>query len=292
MAIFVILRASFAARRGALDVGPEDDLGPTELLLPEIPPARSAPERIDRFFDRLILETGLGINPLQALGFIVLGGAIGAATATLFRNDPLVTAFGLIIGMLVPFSYFTIQRYRYRLKIQDQLPDAVFLIARSLRAGQNLDQALATVARYGTPPLSREFHWVVEQSSLGLHVSTALQAMARRIRISDFNIFVTAISLYRTLGGNLAELLDRVAISIRDRNQFRGYFRAATALGRITGFAIALAPLIILVAYAIWQPDFITLLTSTPAGIKALSIAALLEIIGIIWLYLILRIEY
>ena len=290
MGAFALVRTVIHSRRSELP--PLDDEGPSGLVLPELPQARTPRERLDQLFDRLILDTGMRIDSAQAIAIMALGGVIGAGIPLLFRDDLILAAAGLIVGVLVPYAFFTIQRARYRRRIQDQLPDAVFLIARSLRAGQNLEQSMATVARYGTQPLAREFRWVVEQTDLGLNVSVALQGMARRLGVTDFNIFVTAVSLYRNLGGNLAMLLERVATSIRDRNQFRGYFRAATALGRITGFVIALAPLVILAAYSIWQPEFVQRLTSTAPGIRALTVAVLLEIIGVIWLYLILRIDY
>jgi tight adherence protein B len=188
--------------------------------------------------------------------------------------------------------YFLFQRLRYRWKVQSQLPDSFFLMARSLRAGQNLEQAMATVGNYGTQPLAGEFKRVVDQIDLGLSPPAALQGMAKRLNQQDFDTFVTAVSLHRHSGGNLAMLLEKVANATRDRTQFRGYFRAATALARITGFAIAAAPILLLIGYAIWQPEFIDRFTSSVTGIRLLTIAAILEVIGIIWMFSLLRVEY
>jgi len=116
--------------------------------------------------------------------------------------------------------------------------------------------------------------------------------MARRVRLTDFDVFVTIVTLHRTMGGNLAHLLDRVASTTRDRNLFRGYFMAATALGRTTAFVIAAAAPLIFVGYAIWQPNFINYFTESAIGLRALGSALILEVVGAVWLFLLLRIDY
>jgi len=248
--------------------------------------------KIDRGFDSLIGETGLGINTAQGLGVIALCAVIGGGIPLLLRGDPLLTAVGLLLGVLLPLVYFAFHRSRFRQKVQDQLPDAVFLLSRSLKSGMNLEGSLRTAAEYGTQPLAGEFKRVTDRIELGLHPAAALEGMARRLRMTDFNILVTAVTLHRQVGGNLAHLLERVAAAIRDRNLFRGYFRAATALARVTGFAVAAAPVVLLVGYALWQPDFLDRFTSSALGVRLLIIALVLEIIGIIWMALLLRNDY
>src|SRR5262249_8872282 len=156
----------------------------------------------------------------------------------LWRQDLALVAAGLVAGHVMPFIAYLVLRARQRQKLQQQLPDALFLLARSLRAGLSLEQAMTTVGQHGTKPLGGEFRRSPDQVRLGLPVTTALQSMADRLRLLDFNVFVTAVTLHRTMGGNLTVLLDRVATAIRDRNLFRGYFRAATALGRVTAFVV------------------------------------------------------
>jgi tight adherence protein B len=263
-------------------------------LLSAVEPAEptTLPGRIDRGFDELIGETGLGISTAQALGVIALGAVIGAGLPLLLRGDLLLAAVGLLLGVLLPMAYFAFHRSRYRQSIQDQLPDAVFLLSRSLKSGMNLEGSLRTASEFGTQPLAGEFKRVTDRIKLGLHPAAALDGMARRLRMTDFNILVTAVTLHRQVGGNLAHLLERVAAAIRDRNLFRGYFRAATALARVTGFAVAAAPVVLLVGYALWQPDFIDRFTTSALGVRLLVIALVLEIIGIIWMALLLRNDY
>jgi tight adherence protein B len=289
--VFAIIRSTLDAgvRRRKRALG-DDDI--SLLAAPEPPAPKNPMQRIDRSFERLVTETGWDITVSQALGSMALLAAMLGGAAFLIRGDFALTALGVLGGILIPLAVLAIRRIQYRWQVQDQLPDAFFLLSRSLRAGLNAEQSMATVATYGTQPLAGEFKRVVDQTDLGLSVPAALQGMARRLNLEDFNILVTAMTLHRSVGGNLANLCDRVATSTRDRNQFRGYFRAATALARITGFAIAAAPILLVIGYAIWQPDFIERFTTSSMGLRMLAMAAILEIVGIIWMIALLRTDY
>lgn len=289
--VFALLRSLFdaAGSRKRSSAGDEDI---SLLAAAEPPPPRNALERIDRDFEKLVVETGWDITVSQALGSMALLATLLGGATFLLRGDFALTALGVLVGVLIPVAVLAIRRVQYRWQVQDQLPDSFFLMARSLRAGLNAEQAMGTVATYGTQPIAGEFKRVVDQTELGLSVPAALQGMARRLNLADFNTLVTAVTLHRTVGGNLATLCDKVATAARDRNQFRGYFRAATALARITGFAIAIAPILLLIGYAIWQPDFIERFTTSSIGIRMLVVAVILEIVGIIWMISLLRTDY
>ncbi len=289
--IFAMMRGFVDARQARRQSAEGDD-GISLLKAADQHDPRTLSGRIDRDFDTMIAQTGLGITTYQAMGIIALSAVILGGLPILWRNDWLLASFGVLFGVILPLAIFALCRIQYRWKIQNQLPDAFFLMSRSLKAGLNIEQSMGTVASYGTEPLAGEFKRVVDQTSLGLAVPVAVKGMARRIDLPDFDAFVTAVTLHRTVGGNLATLLERVATAARDRTQFRGYFRSATALARITGFAIALAPIILLIVYAFWQPDFIERFTSSVLGTRMLLTAAVLEVVGIIWMLSLLRVEY
>jgi tight adherence protein B len=272
--------------------GPEEDDEAAGILLPQTQPATTFLGRMDEGFNLMIQRCGPGWTAPQALGTMLLMGLLLGGVPLIWNLDFITAAIGFFLGMALCLAYFLFLQSRWRLHVQDQLPDAFFLIARSLKAGLNLEQSLATVATHGTQPLAGEFKKVVEQVDLGLAVPVALQNMARRFELPDFNVFVTAVALHRTMGGNLALLLERVATGTRDRNLFRGYYRAATALGRITAVCIALAAPVLFAGYAFWQLDFVSRFTDTVQGFRALGAASILEIIGCVWLYLLLRIDY
>lgn len=290
--VFAILRAIVGAfqrrQRNYLD----DDSGISLLLPSDRRDGDGIASKVDRGFDDLVAQTGLRLSTGQALGIMALCAVVFGGLPILLRNDWVLSAIGVLAGILIPMAVFGIYRVQHRWVVLNQLPDAFFLMARSLRSGLNIEQSMGTVATYGTEPIASEFKRVCDQTELGLAVPVALQGMARRIDLPDFNAMVTAVTLHRTVGGNLALLLERVAAAARDRISFRGYFRAATALARITGFAIAMAPIILLVVYAIWQPDFIERFTSSVLGMRLLVTAAVLEIVGAIWMLSLLRVDY
>jgi tight adherence protein B len=288
---FLVIRAVVDHQRARRRV-PEDDEPLALLAPPPDPRTLSLTRRMDIAFEELIRESGTGWNVEQALALMSLAGVVVAGFLLLWRGDLWIVALGLLVGMAVPFAGYHMLRRRWRLRLQNQLPDAFFLLARSLRAGETLEQAMETVAMHGTRPLAGEFRRAVERIKLGLNVPAALQSMARRLRLADFNVFVTAVTLHRSIGGNLMVLLDRVAASTRDRNQFRGYVRAATALGRITGLFIAAAAPVLFIGYSVWQPDFVARFTQSAAGVRALVVAAVLEAVGAVWMYLLLRFDY
>jgi tight adherence protein B len=290
--VFVLGRSLVDASQARRQRLSGDDEGISILPIADTNESKSLAGKIDRGFDDLIAQTGLGLTTAQALGILALSAAVLGAIPIVLRNDWFLAALGVLAGVLLPIAIFSIFRIQYRWKVQNQLADAFFLIARSLRAGLNIEQSMGTVAEYGPQPLAREFRRVVDQTGLGLSVPAAVQGMSRRLDLSDFDAFVTAVTLHRTVGGNLAQLTEQVATSSRDRTQFRGYFRAATALARITGFAIALAPILLLIGYSIWQPDFIERFTNSVLGMRLLVTAAILEVVGAIWMFSLLRVDY
>jgi tight adherence protein B len=171
------------------------------------------------------------------------------------------------------------------------LPDALYMLARSCRAGQNLEQALDLVGREGGAAIGPEFRRCASQIRLGLPIVTALQNMAARVRLLDMNALVSAVALHETTGGNLPLLLDRLASSARDRNHFYGFVRSATALGRLSAFAIALITPAVLVIYCFFQPNYAQTMLNSRTGLTMIGIALALEIVGGIWLYRLQKIE-
>ncbi len=246
-------------------------------------------DRLDKSFEDMIKKTGLGWSVEQAVAWIILAGIFCAGVLLLWRWELWLVAIGLLIGMCLPLGIYLFLHARYRRKLQNQLPDTIYLLSRSLRAGLSLEQALENVADHGNQPIAGEFKRAVRQLKLGMTIPAALRVMAERIKLTDFDVLVTVVALHRNIGGNLTMLLDRVATSIRDRNLFRGHFQTATALSRITGFAVASGAPLIFLGYSLWQPDFINRFLESTTGIRMLGTAIFLEITGLIWLSYLLR---
>ncbi len=209
-----------------------------------------------------------------------------------FREEEWAAGVGIVVGLIFAVAVLWILQGRRQRLLQGQLPDAFYYLARSLRAGLSLDQAITQAGTQLDEPLAGEFRRAAAQMQLGLHPQYAMQNMGRRLGLADFDIFVSTVALYYQSGGNLALLLDRLAASTRDRIQFRGYFRAATALARTAGFFLAAAVPILVIAFAVLQPEHIGELFSTPTGWQLLGIVAILEVMGILWFVYLLRVDY
>jgi tight adherence protein B len=270
---------------------PDADDGPTPAARLAAPPTGWR-GRLDTAFAQLVQGSGLAVGPDQALGLIALTAVVAAGGLLLWRDEGWPALVGLAAAVLVPLGVFRYLRGRRRRLLQDQLPDAFFLLARSLRAGLTLEEAVAAVGEQGVRPLADEFRRCTGYFRLGLPAPAALQLMAGRLRLPDLNGLVAIVALHRTSGGNLPFLLDRWAASTRDRNEFRGYFRAATALATITAIALAAAPPLLLVGYWLVQPDYLVSFIRSSTGALALGIAGGLELIGSAWAYYLARVDY
>ncbi len=258
----------------------------------EIDEPQDLTRRLDLRFQLLLERSGLGLTVESGLLWIVLSSCLGAAAGYLWWESLAGIATGLLVGMAVPFLVFAYFARRQRETLQRQLPDVIFSLSRSLRANLSLEQAIAHVGEETPNALGREFRRMAEQMYLGLSVPAALESAARRIQLPDFDLLVALVALHRSAGGNLPLLLDRLAASVRDRNQFRQYFRTVTAQARITAWAIALSVPVLFVFMWYWQPDYLGRFFQSSAGLTALAVAAILEIIGLAWVYWILRVDY
>lgn len=246
---------------------------------------------LDNAFDSLMERTGLGLSPIQGACWILLGGVAAAIAGYVPRQELWQSGLAFIGGTIVVLTILIWHAVRHRRLVQSQLPDALFMLARSTRAGQNLEQALHLVGHEGGAAIAPEFRRCAAQIRLGLPIVTALQNMAARLNLLDVNALVSAVALHETTGGNLPMLLDRLASSARDRNHFHGFIRSATALGRLSAFAIALMTPGILIVYCYYQPNYAQTMLQTRIGLTMIGTALGLEIIGIIWLYRLLKIE-
>jgi tight adherence protein B len=266
----------------------------SDVLVKKVPaaPSSGVAGRIDTGFERLVHQTGLEVQPEQILAGMALLGVVVAGGLYLWRGQLSMVLVGLVVGIGTPLVILWFLRGRYQGKLLQQLPDALYLIARSLRAGTSLEQAINLVAEDGPKPLAGEFKRCAASMQLGLTVTVSLQMMAQRVNLVDFNAFVSSVAFHQTTGGNLPLLLDRLAAGARDRNQFRGQFWAATAQGRITAIALALAAPALVLGYVIFQPDFAQAFLHDPSGWAFLGVVAILEVIGVVWVTRILKIDY
>jgi tight adherence protein B len=158
-------------------------------------------------------------------------------------RNPIVLLVGALIGFMLP-RFWLGRRKSGRLNAFDkQLPDTITLIANALRAGSSFLQAIELVVRESRPPISTEFGRVIREVNLGLAFDVALENMVRRVRSDDLELMATAISIQHTVGGNLAEILDSIAFTIRERVRIKGEIRTLTAQQRLSGYVVGFLPI-------------------------------------------------
>jgi tight adherence protein B len=249
-------------------------------------------ESFRRFLGDRMERTELGMSPIEAAAVVVFCGVILAAIVFFWRYEAeeswmAIPAF--FIGAAIPLAYFAWRQRAWRRKMQDQLPDTLFLVARSLRAGLSIDQSIGVIGDHGVAPMSREFNRMHRQLELGLALNQVLKLTADRLRLVDFSVFASVLSLHRTTGGNLAVLMDRLAHTTRDHNQLRGHYRTATSLGRYGNVILFLMAAGLIAYLGFFQRDLAANYFDTTTGLILFAIGISLLLGAMIVLYFLVR---
>lgn len=285
-----------AERERALGLNPDDSgvitLSADPVTLTPRPQPNGAGVQIDRWFDRAVTRSGLNASPAGVVAFSSLLGLLFAAGLYFWKDQLGLSLLGLALGVLIPVVVVSVLQGRYKQKLQSQLPDCFYLLAGALRSGLALEQAIDMFAERGNKPLADEFRHTSGLLKLGSTVPNALKATAERIGLLDFDLLVSTVGLYVQTGGNLALLLDRLAASVRDRNTFRGHFRATTAQSRAVAVAMACAVPIFLLAYALFEPEHVGVFFTSANGWTVAVICVILEIVGVVWVWRLFKVDY
>jgi tight adherence protein B len=204
----------------------------------------------------------------------ILVGGVAAVSLVVLRNP----AFGLIATAMAFYAprFWLWRKRQKRLKsFNDQLADAIALLANSLRSGYSLPQALELLSRDARPPLAHEFSRVNREVNLGLSPTDAMANVLNRVPSDDLDLFITAINIQREVGGNLAEVLDAIADTIRDRIKLLGEVRVLTAQQSYAGYVVTLLPVVLAAAMFLISRSYMMVLFTTLLGWIMLSVASM-----------------
>jgi tight adherence protein B len=218
----------------------------------------------------LVLLVGLGTVVLGALGFLVGGLPLAAVLAVLVP-----------LGAKVVLGW---KRRRRQAAFADQLDDSLQLMASSLRAGHSLLRAVDAVSTEAAAPTSEEFARVVNETRVGRDLGDALDEVAERTASDDFRWVAQAIAIHREVGGNLAEVLDTVGHTIRERNAIRRQVTALAAEGKLSAVVLMALPFGIVAFLAVSNPAYLSGFTEGLAGYAMIAVAAVLLVVGALWL--------
>lgn len=254
-----------------------------ERLLLEIP-------HIHRL-DRLLLQSGLALNVAGFLGLTIVGALAGFILAAVF-GLPLfaIIVAGVAVGVLPLFYVLNAKRKRL-ITFEQQLPDALDLMGRALRAGHAFPGALKMVGDEMPEPVAGEFRITFDELNYGISIQDALQNMATRLPSDDLRYFVIAVLIQRETGGNLTELLDNISALIRARLRLMGTIRVLAAEGKLSAWILGLLPFILAAFLSIINPKFFSILWTDPVGLKLLWIVLVMMVVGVYWLRRVIRIH-
>jgi tight adherence protein B len=208
------------------------------------------------------------------VGIPVVLFLLGFVVPTL--QSPIILLLGLFIGFMAP-RFWLNHRKSSRLKaFNKQLPDTVTLIANALRAGSSFLQAIELVVRESRPPISTEFGRVIREVNLGLPFDIALENMVQRVKSEDFELMATAIAIQHQVGGNLAEILDSIAFTIRERIRIKGEIRTLTAQQRMSGYVVGGLPFFLALFIYLAAPKFFDPMFVSPPDVIGIPLGVIL----------------
>jgi tight adherence protein B len=243
---------------------------------------------------RLIDRSGRPITiGTVLLGSVFMAMVTGVLAATLLPSRLFAVAVAAgAVAAAGPFLFLERAARKRLATFEEQFPQAIDLIARSLRAGHALMTALQMTGEEIPDPVGAEFRMLFEQQNFGMSIVEALKAFADRVPLLDARFFVTAVLTQRETGGNLAEVLDKLATVIRERFKVKRQVRVISAHGRITGLVLGcLPPAVGLILFLI-APEHMRVLIDDPLGVQMVMAAVVLQIVGVLIIRRIVNVEY
>jgi tight adherence protein B len=238
-------------------------------------------KRLDRM-GRLFQQANCPVRPPVFFWLMALCAAVGFV-GTMAAHAPVpLYPLGAIVGGCLPMAWLLMRRRRRFKQFAKQLPDALELIARALRSGHSLASGLHVVVEEMPAPMSVEFGQAYEEQNLGVPIEQALKNMLVRMPNLDLKFFVTAVSIQKQAGGDMAEILDKIGYIIRERFKIMGQVQALTGEGRISGVVLMALPIALFFAVYYLNPDYVMLLFTEETGRKMIAVAAVLQVMGAI----------
>jgi tight adherence protein B len=243
--------------------------------------------------EALIEQAGLRWTPAKLMQLSLVGGLVGFCFAWYMLPPPFdkFAWFTGVAGFFLPVLY-VMRKGKARLKkFEEQFPDSLEFVARSMRAGHAFSVSLEMIHREFSEPLAGEFRRTFDEQNLGLPLDIALQNLARRVPLLEVHFFVSAVLLQKRTGGNLSELLDKLAVLIRERFKLRGRIKAISAHGRITATTLSIIPLAVAFLMFYTNREYVEFFVKDPTGNTMAGVAIFFQLVGYIVMKKIVSIE-
>jgi tight adherence protein B len=300
VAVFVLVYVAVATKPAPLSAGP----GVSPSLQVQLERNAGSPltavalRAADRFIptarrsrtEALLQVAGLPFKPAEwlvlrvSVAVVLLAVGLGLGSARL-------AVVLLAVGAVVAVAYPRLRIRRRRARFAEDLPDALQLISSSLRAGFSMAAAIEAASRHAREPMAGELSRALTLARLGSPLEDGLDDVARRMASQDFAWVVLAVRIQSEVGGNLAEIIDTTVETLRDRIHLAGQVRALSAEGRLSAYILVALPFAI-GGWVAWRsPEYAQLLWTTPIGLVLLGGAALLMVVGGLWIRAVIRVE-
>ena len=241
--------------------------------------------------DRFLLQSGLEWSVAKLLLMSLLMGTTVYIALSFISVMQLLHLGIALAAAFLPFAYVQWKRRRRLRRMEQQLPDALDLVGRAMRAGHALPSGLHMVGQEMVDPIANEFRITNDEINFGVSMQQALTNLSERVPITDVRYFVVAVLVQREAGGNLTEVLDNLSKLIRNRLKFHAKIRVLTSEGRMSAWLLGCLPFAMALLLNFANHDFIAVLWTDPIGIKIANIVLGMMAVGAIWLYKLIQIR-
>jgi tight adherence protein B len=245
-----------------------------------------------RKLEEMMWQAGMYMRVADMLLIIVLLFGAGLFGGNVFFHDMWFALGTAVVVAVLPLGYIQVRRTRRLKAFGTQLPFALDLIKSSLEAGHSLQRAIQVLVSEFADPLGGEFRTVLEQNRIGLPLPRALEDMLKRVPEDDLRLLVVAVRVQTEVGSSLAQIVGRLSEIVRIRQRLRMQIKALTAQSRLGGLVVGVLPVVVLFLFSIIQPSYTHQLFYDPTGVKILKFAVGSDILAIITIRRLLRVNY
>ncbi len=231
-------------------------------------------------FQRTLDQANVHWSAAQTLVNISTIAGVLFTALLILQFSPLVAAGAAVAAFVLPILYLKRRRKQRLKKLVSQLPDVFELLSQALRAGNSLASGMQLLSKQLPEPAGTEFARVFHEQNLGLKIEDALRNLAERVDLLDVRFFVTAVLIQRQVGGDLAEVLDKIGAVIRERIQLFGTVQALTAEGRLSGYVLLGLPVVVFIVMWYMNPDYVSVLVEDPLGKLMITGAVVMQLMG------------
>jgi tight adherence protein B len=220
------------------------------------------------------------IDPMKLFIYNMVALVVLPPLVWWLTDNPVLVLLVFIAVLVLPRAYVKFLQQRRLKAFEAQLPDALLMVSGAMRAGASLNVALESMIKEQKPPLSQEFGLMLREQRLGVDFETALVNMERRIPLQDFSLVVSGLRISREVGGNLAEILESLAHSLREKAAMEGKIKSLTAQGKMQGIVMTSLPLLLMAILNVMEPEAMGAMFTTLLGWATLAVILVMIMIG------------